>query len=279
MQDKVCVVTGANSGIGKETCIGLARMGAHVVMVSRNPKKGEAAREDIRRGATGPVDLVLGDLGSMSSVRTLAKELTERYPSIDVLVSNAGVYRLRRKETTDGLEEMFAVNHLAPFLLVNLMLDTLKRSAPSRVVMVASAAHLVVKRLDFDNLQGRRLYGVGWQAYGRSKLGNIMFTYALARRLDGSGVTANCLHPGAVATNLGSGNHLPNRLVLKAAQLFILSPAQGAETPIYLASAEDVEGTSGLYFDKKLPVRSSSISYDEDAQERLWDVGADLAGL
>ena len=279
MEGKICVVTGANSGIGKETCIGLARMGAHVVMVCRNPDKGERARADIVKEATGPVDLVLGDLGSIVSVRTLARELTRSYPTIDVLVSNAGVFRLRRKLTADGVEEMFAVNYLAPFLLVNLMLDTLKRSAPSRIVVVASAAHLVVKRFDFDNLQGERRWGVGWQAYGRSKLCNIMFTYALARRLDGTGVTANCLHPGAVATNLGSGNHLPNRIVLKAAQLFILSPAQGAETPIYLASSDEVEGTSGLYFDKKRPVPSSKISYDEDAQERLWSISAKLTGL
>jgi NAD(P)-dependent dehydrogenase (short-subunit alcohol dehydrogenase family) len=279
MEGKVCVVTGANSGIGKETCIGLGGMGAHVVMVSRNPKRGETAREEIRREATGPVDLVRGDLGSMDSVRALAKELARQYPQIDVLVSNAGVYRLRRKLTPDGYEEMFAVNHLAPFLLVNLMLDTLKRSAPARIVVVASAAHLSVRRLDFDNLQGERGFGFGWQAYGRSKLGNIMFTYALSRRLDGTGVTANCLHPGAVATNLGSGNHLPNRIFLRAAQLFILTPAQGAQTPIYLASSDEVEGTSGLYFDKKRPVPSSSVSYDEEAQERLWRVSADLAGL
>lgn len=277
MDGKICLVTGANSGIGKETARGLARLGARLVMVSRSRKRGEAAAAEIRRDARGPVDLLVADLSSQRSVRDLAAAVAGRYPRLDVLVSNAGVFRLRRALTGDGLEETFAVNHLAPFMLTQLLLDALRRSAPARIVVVASGAHHGAS-LDFDDLQGERGYRA-WRAYSRSKLANIMFTYALARRLDGTRVTANCLHPGFVATRLGSGNRIPVRPFMLLMRPFALSPKQGAETPVYLATSPEVEGVSGRYFDKKRPVRSSRVSYDEDAQERLWHVSEELTRL
>jgi NAD(P)-dependent dehydrogenase (short-subunit alcohol dehydrogenase family) len=279
MNGKVVVVTGASDGIGKEAARGLAARGAHLVMVVRNPAKGEAAAEEIRRTATGPIELVEGDLASLASVRDVAAMLLEKYPRIDVLLSNAGVFRLSRRVTGDGFEEVFAVNHLAPFLLANLLLDRLRESAPARIVVVASAAHLG-QRLDFDDLQNERGYKA-MRTYGRSKLANVMFTYALARRLEGSGVTANSLHPGFVATNLGSGNWIPVKPFMLLFRLTgrAISVKQGADTPIYLASSPDVDGVTGKYFDNRRERSSSESSLDVDAQERLWSVSAEMVGL
>ncbi|MCA1833340.1 MAG: SDR family oxidoreductase [Actinomycetota bacterium] len=277
MQDKVVVITGANSGIGKETARGLAQKGARVVMVCRNPEKGARAAEEIRKDAPGGVDLVVGDLGTLGSTRDLAKILIDSYPKIDVLVNNAGVYRLRRTPTADGFEETFAVNHLAPFLLTNLLLDTVRASAPSRIVVVASDAHRGM-RMEFDDLQSEQRYKAQ-TAYGRSKMANIMFTYALARRLEGTGVTVNALHPGFVASNFGSGNKVPVKPVMMILGLFVLSPKQGAETPIYLASSPDVDGVSGKYFYKSRPKESTEPTYDVAAQERLWMISEQLTGL
>jgi retinol dehydrogenase 14 len=201
-----------------------------------------------------------------------------------VLLGNAGVYRLRRRETVDGFEETFAVNHLAPFLLINLLLDRLKEGAPSRVVVTASDAHQGA-RLDFDDLMLRRGYG-SWRAYSRSKLANVMFTYALARRLEGTGITANSHHPGFVASNLGSGNGIPVKPFMAMLRPFVLSPAEGSRTAVYLASSSAVEGVSGKYFtNSKIEARanrehrSNAFSRDEDAQERLWRESAALVGL
>jgi NAD(P)-dependent dehydrogenase (short-subunit alcohol dehydrogenase family) len=279
MKERVCVVTGATSGIGLEAARGLAGLGAHVVMAGRNPDKAHSAAEDVRRTATGPVDVVLADFASLSSVRTLAQEVADRYPRIDVLLSNAGVYRLRRRVTADGYEEMFAVNHLAAFLFVNLLLDRMRDSAPSRVVLVASMAHYG-QELDFADLQSERRFK-SMRVYGRSKLANVMTGYALARRLEGSGVTANSLHPGFVATNLGSGNRIPVRPFMALFRLTgrAIGVRDGADTPIYLASSPDVEGVSGKYFDVRREKMSSPQSYDEGAQERLFEVSERLAGL
>ncbi|MGH2795144.1 MAG: SDR family NAD(P)-dependent oxidoreductase, partial [Actinomycetota bacterium] len=207
MEGKLVVVTGATAGIGKEAARGLAGMGARTVVVGRNAEKTQGVAEEIRRSSGGSVDVALGDFASLRSVRQLAESLLDRYPKIDVLLSNAGVFRVRRSITQDGLEETFGVNHVAPFLLTDLLLDRLKESAPSRIVVVASAAHYG-QTLDFDDLQSARGYKA-MRTYGRSKLANVMFTYALARRIEGSGVTANCVHPGFVATSLGSGNRIP----------------------------------------------------------------------
>ena len=277
MNGKVCVITGANSGIGKETARGIAELGGHVVMVCRNVSKAEAAASDIRRTAKGAVEIVIGDLASLAGVRAVARELTDRHPAIDVLVSNAGVYRLRRTLTVDGFEEMFAVNHLAPFLLTNLLLDTLKASAPSRIVIVASGAHHGAT-LDFDDLQSERGYKA-MGVYSKSKLGNVMFTYALARRLEGTDVTVNCLHPGFVATNLGSGNIIPVKPVMAVLRLFVRGPKKGAETAVYLASSHDVEAVSGKYFFDQTERRSSTESRDVAKQEQLWDISTTLTNL
>jgi NAD(P)-dependent dehydrogenase (short-subunit alcohol dehydrogenase family) len=276
---KVVVVTGASDGIGKEIARGLARLGARVVMVGRNRAKTAAAADEVRRSGARRPDVVIADLASLASTRALAATLLERYPRIDVLVSNAGVFRLRRQLTVDGYEETFAVNHLAAYLLTCLLLDRLRASAPSRVVVVASDAHRGVV-LDFEDLMSERRYRP-MLAYARSKLANVMFTHALARRLEGSGVTANCCHPGFVATNLGSGNRIPVRPVMALLRLTrrAISPAEGADTPVWLASAPEVEGATGGYFERRRAVASSPASQDREAQERLWRESARLVGL
>jgi len=277
MQGKVVLITGATSGIGKETARALAEKGARVVMINRNPPKAEEVAEELRRTATGSVELLKGDMSSFASIREAAADALERFPRIDVFISNAGVFRARRHESADGLEEVFAVNHLAPFLLTNLLLERLKASTPSRVVIVASEAHRGAT-LDYEDLLLERRYGA-WKSYSRSKLSNIMFTYALARRLEGSGVTANCLHPGFVATRLGSGNKIPIRPVYILLRPFTISPKKGAETSVFLASSPDVDGVSGKYFDQKRESRSSRVSHDEEGQELLWEMSAKLTGL
>jgi NAD(P)-dependent dehydrogenase (short-subunit alcohol dehydrogenase family) len=279
MEGKLVVITGATAGIGKEAARGLAGMGARVVLVGRNPEKSHAVAEEIRATATASVDVALADFASLRSVRQLAETLADRYPRIDVLLSNAGVFRVRRAVTGDGFEETFAVNHLAPYLLTNLLVARLKESAPSRVVVVASAAHYG-QTLDFDDLQSERSYKA-MRTYGRSKLANVMFTYALARQLEGSGVTVNCLHPGFVATSLGSGNRIPVKPFMALFRLTgrAISVKQGADTPIYLASSAEVEGVHGKYFDVRREKMSSPQSYNTDEQDRLWDVSAKLAGL
>jgi NAD(P)-dependent dehydrogenase (short-subunit alcohol dehydrogenase family) len=277
MQGKVVLITGATSGIGKETARALAEMGARVVLINRNPAKAEGVAEEIRQTATGSVELLKGDMSSFASIREAVAEALARFPRIDVFISNAGVFRARRHVSADGLEEDFAVNHLAPFLLTNLLLDRLKGSAPSRIVIVASTAHQGAK-LDFDNLLLEKRFGP-WRAYSRSKLSNVMFTYALARRLEGSGVTANTLHPGFVATRLGSGNKIPIRPVYILLSPFTISPKKGAETSVFLASSPEVAGVNGKYFDQKRESRSSRFSQNEDAQELLWDMSAKLTGL
>lgn len=277
MQGKTVVITGATSGIGTETARALADMGARVVMINRNPQKAEAVAEELRRTATGEIELVHGDMSSLQSIRDAAAEVLDRFPKIDVLISNAGLFRARRHETTDGLEEVFAVNHLAPFLLTNLLLERLRASAPSRIVIVASEAHRGGV-LDFDNLLLQRRFNA-WTAYSRSKLSNIMFTYALARRVEGSGVTANCLHPGFVATRLGSGNKIPIRPVYILLKPFTISPKKGAETTVFLSSSPDVQGINGKYWDRKQESRSSRVSLEEEPQELLWKMSAELTGI
>ena len=279
MEGKLVLVTGATAGIGKEAARGLAGLGARVVIVGRNPEKSHAVAEEIRRGSGASVDVALADFSSLRSVRQLGESLLDRYPRIDVLLSNAGVFRVRRAVTPDGLEETFGVNHVAPFLLTDLLLQRLKESAPSRIVVVASAAHHG-QTLDFDDLQNARGYKA-MRVYGRSKLANVMFTYALARRLEGSGVTANCLHPGFVATSLGSGNRIPVKPFMWLFRLTgrAISVEEGADTPVYLASSPDVEGVNGRYFDKRAEKMTSPQSYNTDDQERLWEITRKLAGL
>jgi NAD(P)-dependent dehydrogenase (short-subunit alcohol dehydrogenase family) len=279
MSEKVCLITGATSGIGKATAMELVKMGASVVMVGRDRGRGEAALAEIKeKSANASVDLMLADLSSQQEIHRLAGEFKEAYPRLDVLINNAGLFRSKRITTADGLEMTFAVNHLAYFLLTKLLLDVLKASAPSRIVNVSSGDHNN-GAIDFDDLQGEKGYK-GAKAYSQSKLADVLFTYELARRLEGTGITANCLHPGAgVRTNFGSGVSGVFGLIVRALRPFMISPEKGAETSIYLASSPEVEGLSGRYFVKKAEARSSDVSYDESRARRLWEVSAELTNL
>ena len=274
MHGKVCVVTGANSGIGRATALGLAERGATVVLVCRNEARGAAVLEEIeRRRGTGAAALIVADLASQRQVRQAAATCRQRFERLDVLVNNAGISGSRtRLVTEDGLEATFAVNHLAPFLLTGLLLDRLKASAPARVVTVSSAAHRLFA-LDFDDLQGERRYS-SFGAYCRSKLANVLFTHELARRLEGSGVTANCLHPGIVATGLF--RDMPRWVRVALVRPFLLTPEQGADTVLHLAAAPDPAGLSGRYFARRRPVRSSRASRDAEAARRLWEASEAL---
>ncbi len=278
MDEKVCLITGATSGIGKATAMGLANMGARVVIVGRDRGKGEAAMAEIKgKSRNASVDLLLADLSSQEEIRRLADEIKDAYPRLDVLINNAGVFRSKRLTTAHGIEMTFAVNHLAYFLLTNLLLDVLRASAPSRIVNVSSGDHSN-GTIDFDDLQGEKGYK-GTKAYSQSKLANVLFTYELARRLEGTGVTANCLHPGAVRTNFGSGSSGFFGFMVRALRPLMISPEKGAETSIYLASSPEVEGVSGRYFVKKAEARSSDVSYDERLARRLWEVSAELTNI
>ncbi len=279
MQGKVCMVTGATSGIGKATALGLAQMGATVVMVSRDRARGEAAQSEIKtKSGKNAVDLLIADLSSQQSIRQLAENFKRNYTQLHVLINNAGVFMLTRRETVDGLEMTFAVDYLAPFLLTNLLLDVLKASAPARIVNVSSESH-EAGYIKMDDLQAKKGYRP-MRVYGQAKLALVLFTYELARRLQGTGVTANCLHPGFVATNFAQRDLWPiARTAAKLVLFFGISPEEGAKTSIYLASSPDVEGITGKYFVKSIPKRSTSISYDESLQQQLWEESAKLVNL
>jgi NAD(P)-dependent dehydrogenase (short-subunit alcohol dehydrogenase family) len=278
---KCVVITGGNAGIGKETAVGLARDGARVVITSRDAARGAAAVTEIReRSGNNAVDVMALDLASLASVHAFANELLAREDRLDVLIDNAGLILRRRTETENGFETTFGVNHLGHFVLTGLLLDRLRASAPSRVVVVSSDAHKSARHgLDFDDLQSERRYRAV-DAYGKSKLANIYFARELARRLDGSGVTANSLHPGFVASrfardgDLGWIAHIGMPLV----RPFALSSAAGARTSIHLASSPDVEGLTGHYFYKCAPLSRSKVAQDDEAARRLWAVSEELVG-
>jgi NAD(P)-dependent dehydrogenase (short-subunit alcohol dehydrogenase family) len=274
MKDKICVVTGTTSGIGKETAVALGRAGARVAIVCRTQDRGERALAEIRRRSGGDVALFVADLASQRAIRVLAARLSAALPRIDVLVNNAGLILDRRVLTEDGLETTFAVNHIGYFLLTQLLEPKLLAGAPARVVNVASRAHQS-GTLRFDDLMGARGYD-GWSAYVQSKLANIVFTYELARRLAGSGVTANCLHPGVIASNFGNAGPLMIRLGVRLGRPFMKGPARGADTSIYLASSPEVEGVSGKYFVNRRQARSNDESYDAAVATRLWKVSEEL---
>jgi NAD(P)-dependent dehydrogenase (short-subunit alcohol dehydrogenase family) len=278
LKGRICLITGASSGIGKATALGLARAGATIVMVSREHDKGQKALSEIKeKTGNESMNLMVADLSSQQSVRKLAEDFADGYQHLHVLINNAGLFLPKRNVTVDGIETTFAVNHLAPFLLTNLLLDILKSGAPSRIVNVSSVAHWR-GHINFEDLQGEKEYS-GARAYCQSKLGNILFTYALARRLAGTGVTANCLHPGAVATNLVRRNSGAWTFGWRLISPFMASPEKAAQICMHLASSPEVERTTGKYFVKKAAVPSSPESYDEDIAERLWRVSAQLAGL
>src|SRR5436309_5992481 len=280
MQGKICMVTGANSGIGKATALALAQMGATVVMVCRDRARGEEAKSEITtKSRNNAVDLLQADLSSQQSIRQLVEHFQHHYTHLHVLINNAGAaFPGRRRETVDGLEMTFAVNYLAPFLLTNLLLDGLKASAPARIVNVSSDAQ-ASGYIQMDDLQAEKRYRP-MRTYPQAKLAVVLFTYELARRLQGTGVTANCLHPGFVATNFGQIGTAPViRTAVKFISRFGMSPEEGAKTSIYLASSPDVEGVTGKYFVKSIPKRSASISYDESLQRQLWEQSAKLVNV
>jgi len=277
---KSIMVTGATAGIGAATASELARMGAAVLMVSRSPDKCAATADRIRRETGNPfVNYLAADLSSQAQIRDLVDQFKANYNSLDGLVNNAGAFFANRKLSVDGIEMTFALNHLSYFLLTNLLLDVLKSSSPARVVNVSSNAHFD-SALDFDDLQLTHRY-TPFKAYGRSKFANVLFTYELARRLEGSGVTANVLHPGLVRTDIGKSASWWLGL---AWRLFIplrrgLTPKQGAQTSIYLASSPEVEQISGKYFVKQQEHSSDPATYDLDSARRLWDVSAQMVGI
>ena len=278
IEGSTCVITGANSGIGKAAAAEIARMGARVVMVCRSRERGrQALVEVIQASGSSTVDLLIADLSVQEQVRELGAKIAADYPQVDVLLNNAGLFRTKREVTEDGLEMTFAVNHVAYFLLTLSLVDTLKASSPSRVVNVASGAHRGAK-LDFDDLQTERRYG-GWKAYKRSKLANLLFTFELSRRLEGSGVTANALHPGVVATAFGRAGNGFFSFLWSLGNGFMRSPAQGAQTSIHLATSPDVDGITGRYFANEKLAGSSTHSLDEAAALRLWSESLTLAGL
>lgn len=278
MKGKVCLVTGGTSGIGYITARELAKFGAKVVITARNQEKAKRSVEMLRaESGNREIYALIADFASQSQVRDLAAEYKRKYARLDVMINNAGAIYFRRSLSQDGIEMTFAVNHLAPFLLTNLLMDRLAASAPARIVNVASNAH-EGKVINFNDLEGQKNYNF-MNAYGQSKLANIMFTYELDRRLAGSGVTVNAVHPGYVGTNMGANNGWLVRLFLPINRLFAIDVDQGAQTVIYLASSPGVAGISGKYYFQNKAVASSPYSHDENAARRLWEVSAKMAGL
>lgn len=260
------------------TSVRLAEMGASLVMVCRDRRRGEAALDRVRgRVGGGSVELMLVDLASLDSVRAFAREYEKSHDSLHVLVNNAGLARVRRSSTADGFETTFQVNYLSHFLLTNLLLPLLKRGAPSRVVSVSSVSHFG-GHIDLGDLKVPKRYGV-MNAYSRSKLAQVLFTYELSRRLQGTGVTANCLHPGAVATNIWRNYLGPLSFVGGLSRLFLKSADDGSKTSVYLAASPEVEGVTGKYYDRMRETRSSAESYDEALARKLWDESAAMVGL
>jgi NAD(P)-dependent dehydrogenase (short-subunit alcohol dehydrogenase family) len=274
---RICVVTGASRGIGRATAEGLARLGAKVILVCRRQEDGELVSRAIGAESRIAPDVVTADLSSQASIRQAAGYLRVRYPQLHVLINNAGVIPRRREVTTDGLEMQFAVNHLAYFLLTNLLLPQLKAGAPARIINVSSGAHTHAN-IDFDDLQAERGYQ-SKEVYSRSKLANILFTYELSRRLSGTGITANCLNPGVVTTGMLADYMGIPRAGAALASTFGARPEEGAGTSIYLASSPQIASVTGKYFERKQPTASSRASYDEAAARRLWAVSEHLTGV
>ncbi len=276
LDNKLIMITGANAGIGKVAALELAKQGHHIVMVCRSQERGRAAQAEIKAASgSEQVDLLIADLSVQADIHQLAAEFKQRYDRLDVLVNNAGAIFDKRQKTADGLELTFALNHMGYFLLTDLLLDTLKASAPARIINVSSDAHRRGS-LNFDDLQHEKSYSA-FPVYSASKLANVLFTYELTRRLEGSGVTANALHPGFVNTNFGSTmSGIPAFFIGIISRLFATSPEKGAETIIYLAASPEVEGVTGNYFVEKKATRSAPESYDEAVAKRLWEVSEQL---
>ena len=276
------MVTGATSGIGEATALGLAKQGADVIVVGRNPRKGADTVSKIKsKTGNSSVKFMLADLSSQKDIHRLAEQFKSNYQRLDVLVNNAGGKFLSRQETVDGYEMTFALNHLAYFMLTNLLFVPLKASGKARIINVSSGAHSGCLKINFDDLQFKKGY-IGKKAYEHSKLANILFTYELARRLKGTGIIVNAVHPGGVITNFCKNNGWVSWAKHVVAHLLarnLVGPTEGAKTSVYLATSPDVEGVSGRYFSNLKETHSSNASYDEDAARRLWDVSLELTGL
>ena len=270
MKDKICLITGATDGIGKETARCLGKQNAQLILVGRNPKKGEKVRKKlIEKTGNNQIEILTADLSNMKAIRYLAERIYSRYDRLDVLINNAGALFVQREKTDEGFEKTFALNHLNYFLLTKLLLDLIKKGKNPRIINVASGAHIGVT-LDFDNLQGKNDYS-GWAAYKRSKLMNIMFTYKLAELLKDTQITVNTLHPGFVRTRFGDNNEGMVAAGLKLAKkIGAISTKKGAETSVFLASSPTVKGLSGKYFVKCKPEKSSPDSYNKTYIDRLW---------
>src|SRR5512136_2932265 len=279
MLDRICLITGGTNGIGKSTAQGLARIGATVVIVGRNAQKTAQVVEEIRAASgNNTVDSLLADLSSQQEVRRLASDFKSKYPQLHVLLNNAGATFKTRQLSVDGIEMTFALNHLAYFLLTNLLLDTLKASAPARIINVSSGAHAGGK-IDFDNLQGERSFS-SFGPYGNSKLANILFTIELARRLEGTGVTVNALHPGFTNTGFGKNNPgLLMKIMGAVVPLIARSPEKGAETSIYLASSPEVQSINGKYFVDCKVTQPAPQAADRTVAKKLWDASAEMVHL
>jgi len=278
LTNKICLVTGATSGIGAVTVEALAEKGATVIIVGRYPKKSKSTVNRIRqKTGNSSIEFMLADLSSQEEIHCLAEQFKKKYQRLDVLINNAGAYFRSRHLSVDGYEMTFALNHLGYFLLTNLLLNTLKASVPARIINVSSNAH-ERGRINFEDLQRQRNYH-GFEVYAQSKLANILFTYELAKRLKGTGITVNALHPGGVATNLGRNNGWIRHIIKRLVKRKLISPVDGAQTSIYLATSKDVQGVTGKYFVKSKSVPSSKTSYDEVLGHQLWKVSAEMTGL
>lgn len=273
------LVTGGSAGMGKATATMLAREGAKVIILCRNKERGEIALENIKKeSGNDNVEMMLCDLGSIKSIYAFAEEFKKKHKKLNVLVNNAGVIVPGRHETKDGFELQFGVNHLGHFLLTNLLLDSLEAGKPSRIVVVASGAHKVGK-IYMDDVNLTKNYNVV-RSYSQSKLANILFTYELSEKLKESGITVNCLHPGAVATQMGINRKTGfGKFITGLLKPFFQSPEQGASTAVYLAVSKEVEGVSGKYFYKSKPIKSSELSYDKELARKLWELSEKMTGF
>jgi NAD(P)-dependent dehydrogenase (short-subunit alcohol dehydrogenase family) len=277
MKEKICLITGANSGIGKITALELAKLGATIVMLCCDKGSGEKAQSEIKaESGNESIDLMLADLASQQSIRDFFSEYQKKYDKLHVLINNAGVNLSKRQETVDGIEKVLAINTLAPFLLSNLLLKTLKSSIPARIINVASSVQ--TRSINFDDLQFKKHYK-SWRSYSQSKTLLILITYEFARRTKGTGITVNCLHPGFSKTNIYKDYKGILKFLTRIIFSFTKRPEVAAETSIYLASSNDVEGLSGKYFINKKEAISKDITYDISVAKKVWDVCANLTKL
>jgi NAD(P)-dependent dehydrogenase (short-subunit alcohol dehydrogenase family) len=272
MEGKVVLITGATNGIGKAAALSIARQGATVIVVGRNSAKTEAVVAEISAESNSrSVKAAVADLSSQEQVRTLADEFKRKYDRLDVLINNAGALFDVHELSVDNIEMTFALNHFSYFILTMELLDLLKASAPSRIVNVSSGAHQFVRGINFDAIEGNNKRGyVGFRTYSESKLANLLFTYELARRLRGTNVTVNAMHPGAVSSGFAQTGHGIMTLAFRMLRPFMITPEKAADTVVYLATAPEVEGVTGKYFEKRKPIQSSALSYDSALQERFW---------